>query len=224
MLNNLPSVWRDFLNTPLEIPNLDHLWAFLEMEFQEKQILPMKTQIFRAFELTLPTSVQAIIIGQDPYPTPGHANGLSFSVNDGVKLPASLVNIYKAIAHDYPDQFYTNGNLDHWAKQGVLLLNSVLTVRANEAGSHQGKGWETFTDHVIRTLSLKRESTVFLLWGNAAFEKEKLIDTNKHLVLKAVHPSPLSAYRGFITCGHFKKTNEHLELLGKKSIIWHINW
>ena len=161
-----------------------------------------------------------MILGQDPYHGIGQAHGLCFSVNDGVQNPPSLQNIYKEISSDLGIETLATGNLERWAKQGVFLLNATLTVRANMAGSHQGKGWERFTDAVIQILSEKRENLVFLLWGSYAQQKATLIDSSKHLILKALHPSPLSAYRGFFGCKHFSKTNEYLRQNGLKEINW----
>ena len=159
-------------------------------------------------------------MGQDPYHGPNQAHGLCFSVNDKIPLPPSLQNIYKEIESDLNIKTYTTGNLERWAKQGVFLLNATLTVQSGMAGSHQGKGWETFTDAVIKILSQEKEHLVFLLWGSYAQQKASLIDEDKHLVLKAVHPSPLSAYRGFFGCKHFSKTNEYLRLNGLSEIDW----
>ena len=161
-----------------------------------------------------------VIIGQDPYHGPGQANGLCFSVNDGVDFPPSLVNIYKEIENEYAKQMPKNGDLSSWAKQGVLLLNAILTVQAHMPCSHQGKGWETFTDAVIRILAEKKEHLVFLLWGSYAQQKGLYIDTNKHLVLKSPHPSPLSAYRGFIGNRHFQLANQYLKEHGMSEIEW----
>lgn len=161
-----------------------------------------------------------VIIGQDPYHGYGQAHGLCFSVNDGVQFPPSLINIFKEIERDLGIPFPASGNLERWAKQGVFLLNATLTVRAGMAGSHQNKGWEEFTDSVIKELSDKREHLVFMLWGSYAQKKGSVIDTKKHLVLKAVHPSPLSAYRGFIGCGHFRQANDYLRQKGIEEIKW----
>ena len=164
-----------------------------------------------------------VILGQDPYHGDGQAHGLCFSVPDGIAIPPSLVNIYKELTTDLGIPLPKSGNLEKWAKQGVLLLNATLTVRANQAGSHQRRGWENFTDEVIRQLSARHSGLVFILWGSYAQAKEALIDTSKHFVLKAVHPSPLSVYRGFFGCRHFSKTNELLINSGKEPIDWRLD-
>jgi len=161
-----------------------------------------------------------VIIGQDPYHGEGQAHGLCFSVNDGVEFPPSLVNIFREIERDMGKPMPKSGNLTRWAEQGVLLLNATLTVQAHQAGSHQGRGWETFTDAVIRKLAEEKENLVFMLWGNYAQQKGSVINTSRHLVLKSVHPSPLSAYRGFIGCGHFSAANEYLRKTGRSEIEW----
>ena len=164
--------------------------------------------------------IKVVIIGQDPYHEPGQAHGLCFSVNDGVKFPPSLQNIYKEIASEYNQPMPQSGNLTRWAEQGVLLLNATLTVRAHLAASHQGKGWETFTDNVIKEVNDRCQNIVFLLWGSYAQKKEAYIDKSKHCVLKAAHPSPLSAYRGFFGCNHFILANNYLRKCGKEEIVW----
>ena len=186
-------------------------------------IYPPSKQIFNAFKLTPFKKVKVVILGQDPYHGKGQAHGLSFSVPNGVKPPPSLVNIFKEIENDLavkPPKTPTNGNLESWAKQGVLLLNAILTVRANNPASHRNLGWEKLTDAAIKTLSDKRERIVFLLWGKFAQEKESLIDISKHLVLKAPHPSPFSANSGFFGCKHFSKTNDYLIKTGQTPIAW----
>ena len=177
--------------------------------------------IFNALNLTPFDKVKVVLIGQDPYHGAGQAHGLCFSVQDGIRQPPSLVNIFKEIASDIGEPMSaTKGNLESWAKQGVLLLNATLTVRANTAGSHQGKGWETFTDKIIKTVSNNHSGLVFILWGRFAQNKESLIDGSKHLILKAAHPSPFSAYNGFFGCKHFSKTNQYLQQQGKEPINW----
>jgi len=179
--------------------------------------------MFSAFDLTPFDKVKVVIIGQDPYHGARQAHGLCFSVPEGIKNPPSLNNIFKELYDDLGIEPSENGNLENWAKQGVLLLNATLSVRANQAGSHQNKGWETFTNSVISTLSEKKTGLVFILWGNYAKAKEILIDTSKHYILKAAHPSPFSAYSGFFGCKHFSKTNEILRDLGLQEIDWRLN-
>lgn len=177
-----------------------------------KVIYPPKEQVFNAFKLTPLAQLKVVILGQDPYHGPGQAHGLSFSVPDGIKVPPSLKNIFKALQHDFDDyQPPVHGNLTHWAEQGVLLLNTVLTVEQGQAGSHAKWGWEKFTDRVITQINAHCEGVVFLLWGAHAQKKAALVDADRHHVLTAVHPSPLSAHRGFLTCGHFRRTNELLK-------------
>jgi len=196
------------------------LRSFLVRERAVYQVYPNGSNIFRAFDRCPFRSVRVVILGQDPYHGPGQAHGLSFSVPTGIAHPPSLQNIFKEIHRDLGYPVPRSGDLTPWAEQGVLLLNASLTVRANEAGSHQGQGWERFTDMVIRQLSLKHEGLIFLLWGRFAQLKEPLIDAARHHVLKAPHPSPLSAHRGFIGCGHFSKANELLMVQGKMPIDW----
>ena len=175
-----------------------------------------------SFNTTPFDEVKVVIIGQDPYPNEGQAHGLCFSVQDGVPFPRSLVNIFSELQNDVGFQIPKSGNLEKWAKQGVLLLNATLTVRAHEPGSHQNHGWETFTDSAIRQLSEQKQSLIFLLWGNYAINKSTLIDKSKHFILTAPHPSPLSASRGFFGCKHFSKTNELLQNMGKSVINWQL--
>ncbi len=212
--------WKEQIFEAFQTPSFERLKAFLVEERKLNKVFPPGKLIFNAFNLTPFSTVKVVIIGQDPYHGYGQAHGLCFSVPDGITPPPSLINIFKEISRDLGYDVPQNGNLEKWAKQGVLLLNATLTVRANQAGSHQGKGWEEFTDAVIKTISDQLEGVVFLLWGNYAQAKASIIDTKKHLVLKAVHPSPLSAHRGFIGCGHFSKTNEYLLSLGKEPIDW----
>jgi len=197
------------------------LKAFLTEEREKSRLFPPGSLIFNAFNLTPFEDVKVVILGQDPYHGSGQAHGLSFSVPKGVKAPPSLVNIFKEIHSDLGLPIPTTGDLEPWAKQGVLLLNATLTVRENQAGSHQNKGWETFTDAVIKTLSDQKEGLVFLLWGNYAKNKAGLIDASKHLILTAPHPSPL-ARGGFFGCRHFSKTNEYLKAQGKEPIDWRL--
>ncbi|HET6245831.1 MAG: uracil-DNA glycosylase [Bacteroidetes bacterium] len=215
--------WQKVLKEEFDCLYFRDLMQFVEEESKEHSVYPPFNQIFSAFNKTPFDKTKVVIIGQDPYHGPGQAHGLSFSVFEGIKLPPSLVNIFKEIKNDLGLSVPSKGDLTPWAEQGVLLLNATLTVKAHNAGSHQKKGWETFTDAVIRIISEKRTGVVFLLWGTYAQSKQKLIDTSKHFVLKATHPSPLSAYRGFFGCGHFSKTNEILKKLGLKEIDWSLN-
>ncbi len=212
--------WKEVLKEEFKKEYFFKLKEFLEKEYSNKTVFPKRENIFRAFKLTEYDKVKVVILGQDPYHDVNQANGLAFSVNEGVKLPPSLVNIYKEITNEYGGVIPKNGDLESWAKQGVLLLNTVLTVRAHMPNSHKNKGWETFTDEVIRKLNDKSKPIVFLLWGNNAKSKKSLIDTNKHYVLESVHPSPLSSHRGFFGCNHFIKVNEILNYLNEGEIKW----
>ena len=217
--------WLNVLSDELEKPYMKDLKSFL---LEEKQrgfvVYPKGADIFNAFNHTPFDKVKVVILGQDPYHGQGQAHGLSFSVQKGITVPPSLKNMYKELAEEFPDfKTPSHGDLTAWADQGVLLLNATLTVRANEAGSHQKRGWEIFTDYVISQLSAKKTGLVFLLWGRFAQQKESLIDTNKHFVLKAAHPSPFSAYNGFFGSNHFKKTNEILEKQGLEPVNWQID-
>lgn len=216
--------WLNVLSNELGKPYMNDLKSFL---LEEKQkgftVYPKNGEIFNAFNHTDFDEVKVVILGQDPYHGQGQAHGLSFSVQKGVAIPPSLKNIYKELADEFPDfKIPSHGDLTSWADQGVLLLNATLTVRAHEAGSHQNKGWERFTDHVISVLSEKKKGIVFLLWGRYAQQKESLIDTKKHFVLKSAHPSPFSAHSGFFGSKPFSKTNQILEKEGKKPINWQI--
>ena len=212
--------WDDILKDEFDKQYYLELREFLIKEYKSHLIYPDKYKIFEALKLTDYEDVKIVILGQDPYHGPNQAHGLAFSVSLGVPIPPSLLNIYKELERDMNFRIPNHGYLVDWSKQGVLLLNTALTVRAGMANSHRGKGWEVFTDQVIRLLSLREKPMVFLLWGKNAAEKEALIDTSKHLVLKAPHPSPLSAHRGFLGCGHFSKANEFLT----KNSIAPINW
>ncbi len=212
--------WKKQLAEEFEKPYFLELADFVRNEYATKQIFPPAKLIFNAFDSCPFDQVKIVILGQDPYHGVGQAHGLCFSVNDGVVVPPSLQNIYKEITSDLGIETLPSGNLERWARQGVFLLNATLTVRANTAGSHQGKGWERFTDEAIRKLSEERENIVFLLWGSYAQQKAALIDSSKHLVLKTVHPSPLSAYRGFFGCKHFSRANDYLRQNGLKEINW----
>ncbi len=212
--------WLEVLREEFEKPYFEKLKGFLLEEKKQYQVFPPGKRIFAAFDHTPFNKVKVVILGQDPYHGNGQAHGLCFSVPDGVAIPPSLVNIYKELNSDLGIPIPKSGNLEKWAEQGVLLLNATLTVRANQAGSHQNQGWENFTDEVIRQLSARHTGLVFLLWGSYAQAKTALIDTSKHHVLKSVHPSPLSAYRGFFGCRHFSKTNALLLSTGKEPIDW----
>ena len=211
--------WYNILKDEFEKPYYKTLENFLEEEYKTKTIYPVPEKVFNSINHVKFEDVKVVIIGQDPYHEPNQAHGLSFSVENGVKLPPSLVNIFKEIKDEYGFQ-NTNGNLSNWAKQGVLLLNSILTVEKGKAFSHKGKGWETFTQKIVDLLANREDPIVFILWGSSAQKVGQNIDAKKHLVLKSVHPSPLSAFGGFFGCNHFKKTNEFLKSLGKTEIDW----
>lgn len=212
--------WRQVLQHEFEAPYFNALKSFLVEERKTQTIYPPGSLIFNAFNLTPLPAVKAVILGQDPYHGPGQAHGLAFSVPDGVAIPPSLLNIYKELKNDLNIPIPRSGNLTSWAQNGVLLLNASLTVRHTKPGSHQGKGWENFTDAAIKAISDLRAGIVFLLWGKFAIEKARLIDSGKHFVLTAPHPSPLSASRGFMGCRHFSKANEMLEKAGLQTINW----
>ncbi|MFA6870663.1 MAG: uracil-DNA glycosylase [Bacteroidaceae bacterium] len=216
----IDSTWQQELSDEFSKDYFLALDQFVEEEYSTTTIYPPKDTIFSAFNLCSYNAVKVVIIGQDPYHGEGEAHGLSFSVNDGIKQPPSLVNIFKALKEDIGIERPDSGSLERWAKQGVLLLNTVLTVQKDKAHSHKNKGWETFTDAVIHHLASKKEHLVFLLWGNPAQKKGAFIDTDKHLVLKSVHPSPLSAYRGFMKCKHFSLANNYLKKQHKQPITW----
>lgn len=212
--------WNAELVEEWSKPYFTNLTEFVKREYAQKQIFPPGPQIFAAFNATPFKQVKVVIIGQDPYHEPGQAHGLCFSVNDGVPFPPSLQNIFKEINADTGSPIPSSGNLTRWAKQGVLLLNATLTVEAHKAGSHQGHGWEDFTDAVIEHLSEHSEHIVFILWGAYAIRKGSKINRMKHLVLTSPHPSPLSAYRGFFGNHHFSKANAYLCEHGKEPIVW----
>ncbi len=213
--------WKNFLKEEFNSAYFKELKDFLLAEKQAKQqIYPPGPKIFNAFDTTPLDSLKVVILGQDPYHGQGQAHGLSFSVPAGTSIPPSLRNIFKELKSDLGLTIPEAGNLEKWAKQGVLLLNATLTVRANEAGSHQNRGWEKFTDAAIQKISEEKEGIVFLLWGKYAQAKEPLIDSNKHLILRAAHPSPFSADRGFFGCKHFSKTNQYLIKRGLTEIDW----
>lgn len=215
----IPSDWKEVLEAEFEKPYFKDLQNFVRDEYQSSIIYPKADDIFKAFNATPFHKVKVVILGQDPYHGEGQANGLCFSVNDGVKLPPSLVNIFKEIESDLGKNT-RDGNLERWAAQGVFLLNATLTVRAGEAGSHQKKGWEKFTDAAIKALAREREGIVYLLWGSYAQKKGALISPDKNLILKSVHPSPLSVYRGFLGCMHFSLANNYLIANSKSPIDW----
>ena len=212
--------WTLFLSNELKSQNFLNLHHFIENEYKTKTIFPEYENIFRAFNLLTPSEVKVVIIGQDPYHGLNQANGLAFSVCDRCKVPPSLKNIFKELIDDIECEYPAKGNLTSWAEQGVLLINSVLTVIQDEANSHKGKGWEVFTDGVIKKLSESEENIVFILWGAPSQKKAVLIDERKHLVLKAPHPSPLSSYRGFFGSKPFSQVNEYLVRQGQKTIDW----
>ena len=217
---NIEPSWKEFLQLEFEKDYFIKLTDFVEKEYETKQIFPPKRYIFNAFEQCPLDKIKVVIIGQDPYHEEGQAHGLCFSVNDGVAFPPSLRNIFKEINRDLGIPAPFSGNLTHWAEQGVLLLNATMTVQDHIAGSHQGHGWETFTDAVIHKLASEKEHLVFMLWGSYAQKKCDFIDTNHHEVLKSVHPSPLSAYRGFIGNSHFSLANNYLLEQGLDTINW----
>ena len=212
--------WDEILEEEFSSPEYLALREFLKTEYSTRTIYPSMYDIFNSMKYTSFDNVKVVLLGQDPYHNEGQAMGLSFSVPDGIDIPPSLVNMYKELNAELGIPPKKSGNLIGWAKQGVLLLNAVLTVRAHAANSHKGKGWEKFTDSIIKKISDKKEHVVFLLWGGNARSKKPLIDEKKHLILECAHPSPLSAYNGFFGCGHFKKTNEYLQSYGILPIDW----
>lgn len=216
----IASGWKSRLSGEFDQPYFQQLAAFVKSEYQTATVFPPGREIFNAFDACNFDDVKVVIIGQDPYHGHGQANGLCFSVHDNIRMPPSLVNIFKEIQTDLGKPFPKTGNLERWAKQGVLLLNATLTVRASSPGSHQNKGWEIFTDAVIKKVSEEKEHVVFLLWGAYAQKKGEVIDRSRHLVLMAAHPSPFSADRGFFGCRHFSKANEYLKSKGLQEIEW----
>lgn len=216
------NVWYEWLKQEWQAPYFRELAAFVHEQYERKEIYPPKALVFSAFEACDYPDVKVVILGQDPYHEPGQAHGMCFSVNPGIEIPPSLMNIYKELADDCGCRMPNNGYLMPWAKQGVFLLNTVMTVERGRANSHQGRGWETFTDHVIRHINEKDEPVVFLLWGRNARMKKPMIDESKHLVLEAAHPSPLSAYKGFFGCRHFSRANAFLKSRGRQEINWQI--
>ncbi|WP_017732572.1 uracil-DNA glycosylase [Nafulsella turpanensis] len=216
----LESSWKEKLAPEFEKPYFKDLVDFIKKEYNSHTVYPPGKLIFNAFEHCPFDEVKVVIIGQDPYHNPGQANGMAFSVADGVRVPPSLQNIYKEVSDELGKPIPASGNLERWADQGVLLLNATLTVRANTPGSHQKKGWEEFTDAVIKLVSDEKENIVFILWGAYAQKKGAVIDDKKHLVLKSAHPSPFAANRGFFGNNHFIKANDYLKSKGKKPIDW----
>ena len=213
--------WKAVLNEEMKKPSFVQIGQFLQQKKQQGTIIyPEGNTIFNAFTQTPFDQVKVVLLGQDPYHGEGQAHGLCFSVQDGIKPPPSLMNIYKELATDIGEEIPVSGNLSHWAQQGVLMLNASLSVEANAPMSHSKIGWEQFTDAVIKKVSDEKNGIVFILWGQFAQAKEKLIDSSRHTMLKAAHPSPLSAYKGFFGCKHFSKTNAILQAQGKKEIHW----
>ncbi|WP_209329292.1 uracil-DNA glycosylase [Lunatimonas salinarum] len=212
--------WKEVLSEEFFKPYFKELTDFVREEYQTKSIYPKGSEIFNAFWKCPFDQVKVVILGQDPYHGPDQAHGLSFSVQEGIPFPPSLLNIFKELKADLDLPIPANGNLERWAKQGVLLLNATLTVEASRAGSHQGKGWETFTDAVIHQLASKKTGLIFMLWGSYAQKKGAFIPSDKHLKLMAPHPSPLSAHRGFLGCRHFSQANAYLKQSGKTEIVW----
>ncbi len=212
--------WKAALSPIFQSDSFLKLAEFVKQEYQQHQVFPPGKKIFSAFWHCPLPEVKVVILGQDPYHGEGQANGLAFSVAPGLPFPPSLLNIFKELKSDIGVPMPPNGDLSRWAAQGVFLLNATLTVRANSAGSHQNQGWENVTDAVIQTISREREGVVFLLWGAYAQKKEELIDSTKHYILKAPHPSPLAAHRGFWGCKHFSKANDYLESTGQTPISW----
>lgn len=212
--------WKALLAEEFDKPYFNDLVRFVKEEYAQGVVYPSGANIFRALDKCPFERLKVVIIGQDPYHGPNQANGLCFSVNDGVAFPPSLQNIFKEVSSDIGVAMPTSGNLDRWAEQGVLLLNAVLTVRAHNAASHAGRGWEQFTDAVVRTVAERKQGVVYMLWGSYAQRKGAIVDGSKNLILKSVHPSPLSAYRGFFGCRHFSLANGYLKQLGKEPICW----
>ena len=218
---NIESSWKEVLSDEFNGLYFARLAAFVKEAYAKGVVYPPGKYIFEAFNRTPFDKVKVVILGQDPYHEPNQAHGLCFSVRKGVQVPPSLVNIYKELEQEYGTPFLNrNGDLSHWADQGVLLLNATLTVAAGSAGSHQGKGWEMFTDAVVARLAERREHLVFILWGSYARRKGAFVSRQRHLVLEAAHPSPLSAFHGFFGCGHFKKANDYLIAHGMAPIAW----
>jgi uracil-DNA glycosylase len=212
--------WKRVLQAEFDKPYFKSLSTFVKSEYKRKTIYPPENLIFNCFEQCHFEDLKVVIIGQDPYHGQGQANGMSFSVDDGIKIPPSLRNIFKEIEQEFSGGLPTNGDLTRWANQGVLLLNATLTVGEAQAGSHQNKGWETFTDNVIRMINAEKKNIVYMLWGNYARKKKVLIDHSTNLILESAHPSPLSAHRGFLGNNHFKKANEYLRNQYHLDLVW----
>jgi uracil-DNA glycosylase len=212
--------WKEILRPEFEKPYFDELAAFVRGEYATQKVFPQGRNIFRAFDKCPPGRLKVVIIGQDPYHGDGQANGLCFSVDDGVPFPPSLRNIFKEVHDDVGAPIPATGNLDRWAEQGVLLLNAVLTVRAHQAASHAGRGWETFTDAVVKAISDRMEKVVYILWGSYAQRKGAIVDPWRNCILTSPHPSPLSAHSGFFGNRHFSRANQYLREAGKTEIIW----
>ena len=212
--------WKDILRDEFSKPYFEELVHFVRAEYAAGEVYPAGRNIFRAFDKCPFDKLKVVIIGQDPYHGPGQANGLCFSVGEGVPFPPSLQNILREVHDDTGAEIPASGELDRWAEQGVLLLNAVLTVRAHNAASHAGHGWERFTDAVVRAVAERKQGVVYMLWGNYAQRKGAIADPKTNLILRAVHPSPLSAYRGFFGCRHFSAANSYLQQQGKEPILW----
>lgn len=212
--------WKEILSDEFSKPYFTELVEFVRAEYAAGEVFPKGRDIFRAFDKCPFDKLKVVIIGQDPYHGVGQANGLCFSVGEGVPFPPSLQNIFKEVNTDTGAPIPASGNLDRWAEQGVLLLNAVLTVRAHQAASHAGRGWEQFTDAVVRAIATRKQGVVYMLWGSYAQRKGAIADPNNNLILKSVHPSPLSSYRGFFGCRHFSKANEYLASVGREQIVW----
>ena len=212
--------WKEILFEEFSKPYFEELVSFVKQEYASGEIFPAGRNIFRAFDKCPFDKLKVVIIGQDPYHGEGQANGLCFSVNEGTPFPPSLKNIFKEVSDDIGTPIPTSGELDRWAEQGVLLLNSVLTVRAHNAASHAGRGWERFTDAVVKAIAERKQGVVYMLWGSYAQRKGSIADSRQNLILHAVHPSPLSAYRGFFGCKHFSQANRYLVSIGKEPRVW----
>ncbi|MDY4128637.1 uracil-DNA glycosylase [Peptostreptococcus porci] len=219
---HLDNDWDEILKDEFKKEYYLKLREFLKVEYRSREIFPNMYDIFNALKLTSYKDTKVLILGQDPYHDIGQAHGLAFSVKPGIKIPPSLLNIYKEIKDEYGYDMPSSGYLESWSKQGVLLLNTVLTVRAHQANSHKNMGWEIFTDEIIKILNRREDPMIFVLWGANARSKKQFIDTRSHFVLEAPHPSPLSAHRGFFGCNHFKKINDILGSLGKDAIDWRV--
>ena len=212
--------WKEILKDEFSKPYFEELVSFVKQEYASGEVFPAGRNIFRAFDKCPFDKLKVVIIGQDPYHGEGQANGLCFSVSEGVPFPPSLKNIFKEVSDDIGTPIPHSGELDRWAEQGVLMLNAVLTVRAHNAASHAGRGWERFTDAVVRAIAERKEGVVYMLWGSYAQRKGAIANPQRNLILHSVHPSPLSSYRGFFGCKHFSKANDYLQSIGKEPIVW----